>query len=335
MDIALVVPSYATFTGNAASARRILTGLVREGHEGRIVDYETFGPYVPAILSAWEPAIVHAFHARRGAWPIRQHQPLVVSLTGTDTADDLARPDTRGEILEACRAARALVVHAAGAAAPVLALDPSLAPRVRVVPKGVDLPAGPAWSLRKTLSIPDGRTVFLLPAGLREVKGQIDAIEALDGLDVDLVLAGPELDPEYAARVRAAAAGRPWVRFIDIRPLSRMRGAYADADVVLNTSRHEGLSNAILEAMLSAKPVLASDIPANRAVVRPGSTGLLYTGHEGLRAAALRLRDDPGARALMGAAGAIRARAEHDPAAEIRALLEVYREAIESRPGSA
>ena len=47
--------------------------------------------------------------------------------------------------------------------------------------------------------------------------------------------------------------------------------------VVVNSSRSEGMSQALLEAMTLQVPVLARDIPGNRAIVQDGVTGLLFS----------------------------------------------------------
>lgn len=332
MEIALVVPSYfPKITGNAVSAKRILTGLCAAGHQVKIVDVEALGVYVDAVIAAWDPDVTHAFHARRTGFLVRDRRPLVISLTGTDCARDLGREDTRREVLEACRAAQVLVVNHRATAEPLLALEPTLAPKVRVVPKGIG-PLEGEWAMRATLGIPPERRVFVLPGGLRPVKGQLAAIRALDGLDVDLILAGPTLSEEYGAEVRREALPRPWVRIMDVKPHGRMAGVYRDTDVVLNCSESEGLSNAVLEAMSFGRPVLAHDVPGNRELVAPGVTGLLYRDEAEFREMAARLRDDAALRATLGQGGALRARAQHSVEAETRALVEVYREAIAAVP---
>lgn len=49
-----------------------------------------------------------------------------------------------------------------------------------------------------------------------------------------------------------------------------------EADIYVSTSRYEGMPMAVLEAMAWGVPVIASDVPGNRAVVEDGRTGLLY-----------------------------------------------------------
>lgn len=48
-----------------------------------------------------------------------------------------------------------------------------------------------------------------------------------------------------------------------------------DADIFLNTSHFEGQSVAILEALSKALPVIATDVPGNRDLVRNGENGFL------------------------------------------------------------
>jgi glycosyltransferase involved in cell wall biosynthesis len=48
------------------------------------------------------------------------------------------------------------------------------------------------------------------------------------------------------------------------------------ADLLWNGSHYEGQSNVLLEAMQARVPVLATDIPGNRELVRDGETGILF-----------------------------------------------------------
>jgi len=51
--------------------------------------------------------------------------------------------------------------------------------------------------------------------------------------------------------------------------------AYQSADCYLNLSSYEGMPNTILEAMSCGLPIIASDIPPHRALIRNGVTGAL------------------------------------------------------------
>lgn len=59
-------------------------------------------------------------------------------------------------------------------------------------------------------------------------------------------------------------------------PTNDPRLAMKSADIMLSTSRWEGMPLAILEAMSEGLPVIASNVAGNRDIVMDGSTGLLF-----------------------------------------------------------
>lgn len=73
-------------------------------------------------------------------------------------------------------------------------------------------------------------------------------------------------------------------------------------------SRSEGISNAILEAMASALPVLATRVGGNPELVRHGQTGYLVPADapQSLAQRLLQLAQDPGLARVMGRAGRVR-----------------------------
>ena len=86
---------------------------------------------------------------------------------------------------------------------------------------------------------------------------------------------------------------------------SDMKRFYAMADCVVLPSYHEGMSNVLLEAAASGRPLITSDIPGCREAVEPGVSGYLCPARDAdaLYAAMRRLLELPSAqRAAMGAA---------------------------------
>jgi glycosyltransferase involved in cell wall biosynthesis len=75
--------------------------------------------------------------------------------------------------------------------------------------------------------------------------------------------------------------------------------------VSVQSSFSEGMPNAVLEAMLAARPVVATDIPGMREVVQHEITGYLVPPLDpaGLAAAIARLLEDPELATRLGAAG--------------------------------
>ena len=146
-------------------------------------------------------------------------------------------------------------------------------------------------SLHDALGVATSTRVFLLPAGLRPVKDVLWAADAVEervkalassskktvssSSSPAFVLAvlGPSLDAPYASLVaqkaRASYGAEGARAFTQMPPVARrvaleyMRAAAG----VLNTSLSEGQSGALLEAAALGTPVLARDVPGNRALL--------------------------------------------------------------------
>lgn len=87
---------------------------------------------------------------------------------------------------------------------------------------------------------------------------------------------------------------------------SDMKHFYAMADCVVLPSYHEGMSNVLLEAAASGRPLITSDIPGCREAVEPGVSGYLCSARDAdaLYAAMRRFAELPHAqRAAMGRCG--------------------------------
>jgi len=182
-------------------------------------------------------------------------------------------------------------------------------------------------------------TVALVARMLRD-KGVLDAVAAIRrlrsrGLAIELELAGPT-DPGNAGSLSAQTLSRlaaePGIRWLgdvaDVRTVWR-RAAIA----VLPTSYGEGVPKALLEAAACARPIIASDVPGCREVVRPGETGLLVPPRDiaALAEAIAALAADPALRLNMGRAG--RSLVECHFAEEIvaRETAALYRAALAER----
>jgi glycosyltransferase involved in cell wall biosynthesis len=299
--------------GNRTTAERLAAGLRARGFSASIREAGD----LPA--ASGPPTIYHALHAL-GAGPAALHRArpgvdsVVVTLTGTDAGDGPS-PDLAA-VLGRCDAV--VTFHPDPVAAAII-IPPGMAPL-------------PGRSRRATWGVSADDTVFLLPAGVRPVKDPSFALAPLgrlraEGRPVRLLIAGPARDADETADLvaRLRAAG-PWASYLGEVARARMGDLYRSADVVLNTSRVEGLSNAVLEAMACARPVLVSDILGNRAAVEDGRSGLLYRAGdaEDFAAKAARLADDPALRRRLGRAGARHVAVHFAPDAEIERLIGLY-----------
>lgn len=128
---------------------------------------------------------------------------------------------------------------------------------------------------RRHVALPVGK-LLLTVARLQPWKGIAPSIHALSHLpDLHLVIAGdgPMLNPLREEAVQSGISDR--VHFLGRLDAHELAIYYRAADYVLLYSAYEGLSHVLLEALSYGTPVLASDIPGNRELVKHGENGLL------------------------------------------------------------
>jgi phosphatidylinositol alpha-mannosyltransferase len=202
--------------------------------------------------------------------------------------------------------------------------------RYRIVPNGVHLAAdqdGAPDTQIETAS--DGPLRILFIGQAVERKGLpvlLRAFEALrEQVPATLTLVGA--DPEEVAHMMLDDRG---VQALGKVSESRKLAELARADVLCAPSLHgESFGMVLTEALAASTPVIASDIPGYRDVVRDGIDGLLTPPGDALALAeALRsLALDPAARARLS--GAARLRAERFAWPHVAAeVLDRYEQAI-------
>ena len=101
----------------------------------------------------------------------------------------------------------------------------------------------------------------------------------------------------------------------------------AEADVVVVTSRAEGIPLIVLEAMATAKPVVCSAVGAVSEALDPATGILIQPGPDAARrfASALqRLLEDPGLCEAMGQAARRKVEAEYDQRRSRRAYADLF-----------
>ena len=176
-------------------------------------------------------------------------------------------------------------------------------------------------------------TVIGTLARLDRIKGLdllLGAAATLPGTRLQLVGEGPERDALAAQAERLGVAGR--VQFV---PWSDgARRLLGEMDVFVLPSRNEGFPLSIVEAMLAARPVVATDVGSVREAVVDGETGYVVPPDDepALRDALSRLVGDPELRRRMGDAGRARALRLFTAEAMARAFEQVY-ERLGARAG--
>lgn len=127
--------------------------------------------------------------------------------------------------------------------------------RIRVVPLGATPPVGAAAPASRLAELGLNGSFVLQVGRIEKRKNQAAALAAVERLDgVTLAVAGPEKDPELAAKLRASPRARVLGR-VDQPTLELL---YRRASAVVVPSLYEGFGLPVLEALARGKVVVAA-----------------------------------------------------------------------------
>jgi len=195
-------------------------------------------------------------------------------------------------------------------------------------------PNGVTAGLRAELGLGPADRLLLAVGNLYPVKGHLDLVVAL----AQLAARHPTLHAAIAGRgaveplLRHEAAARGVTHRLHLLGLRGDIGnLLASADVFVLPSHSEGLPLALLEAMFTARPIVATRVGEVPAVLAEGNAGLLVDpgSPEQLTLAIDLLLGDAALARALGARAQARAEAEFHVSRMVARYADLYRNALD------
>lgn len=223
---------------------------------------------------------IHVHHGYFGAWIAMTAARLLnvtysLTLHGSDLLVDGVFLDTKLEHCQFCATVseynrRHILKH----------FPATRAEKISVSRLGVEV-AEPPESLRR-VNGRRGHTFTLVAVGrLHAVKDHAFLVRACArlrdrGLNFDCAIAGDGPDRKDLELLIQKSQLQGWVELLGHVDRSQRDALYSRADVVVLTSRSEGIPLVLMEAMARGRIVLAPSITGIPEIVLPGKTGFLY-----------------------------------------------------------
>jgi glycosyltransferase involved in cell wall biosynthesis len=266
------------------------------------------------------PVVVHTIHA----FPVNDRMPRLERRLLLAVERLAARCTDR--VIAVCHAN----------ADEALALRIARRKQLRVVVSGVpvgEVLRGDGSRARVTFGIPRDTPVVGTVTRLMEQKAPLDFVAAARRVlarapEAHVLIVG---DGPLRAAVEAAVGNERRIHLLGYR--SDVPDLLAAMDVVAFSSLWEGLGRALTEAVLTARPVVATAVNGVPDLVVDGITGhLVPPGRPDLLAdRILEVLARPDRGAALGAAGAARVAGRFDVGSMLAGVDEVYREALAAR----
>ena len=280
--IALVTPAGPTRrTGNRISGNRWARILHASGHR-------------VAALDRYERErcdLLIALHARRSHPSIRQFhdrhpdKPIIVVLTGTDLYRDIHVDEDSRESLRL--ATRLVVLQRKG----LDELDPALHEKTRVIYQSAPARPGRPGDRRRQFTV-------TAVGHMRPEKDPFRTAMAVRSLPrtsrIQVVHIGAAFGDSFLRRAEREAERNPRYRWLGDLPHWKTRQLLANSHLTSITSRMEGSSNVLCEALASGVPMAASRISGLIGTLGDDYPGYYELGDTaGLKRLLLRAENDP------------------------------------------
>ncbi len=254
MKIKLITPSSADLiNGNHITALRLEQILTNIGNQVTISkEYRDEPVDLMIALHAWR-----SFNSIKRFHELYPNHPLVIVLTGTDLYQHIKFSE------EACQslhwASRLIVLQNQG----LEELSPDLRKKARVIYQSV-APQPRPTSYLEVFSQDDFNVLVI--ANLRPEKDPLRTALATRNLPNDSKIQvfhiGIPLSQEYLERIKLAELENSRYHYLGGFSYEKTQQAIASASLVCITSRLEGGSNVLCEALALGTPVITTNIPS-------------------------------------------------------------------------
>jgi glycosyltransferase involved in cell wall biosynthesis len=209
-------------------------------------------------------------------------------------------------------------------------VDPA---RVHTIYNGLDLSR---WSKPRTPRDPSSGLLVATVGNIRHVKGHDILIRAAAIVVsrfpcVRFSVAGAVLEEDYFAQLQDLIKDLDLTaNFSFVGDVTDLHLYLASADIFVLPSRSEGFSNALIEAMAAALPLVASNVGGNGEAIQQGVNGLLVPADDPapLADAIVSLLANPGLANSMGANGREIAAQRFTTEAMMNETVAIYRQVL-------
>ena len=301
---------------------------------------------LPAVLRRLRPVVVQAFLPRSNcaACFFRGSAGVPIVIASHRYAGSATWNYDVGQAFEAvlCRRADVNLANSVGVAQHLRRRLRLPAGTIDIVANGVE-PLSPETcrrdrtAARRDLELGDEELAIVKVANLWPYKGYQDLIEALArvrdaGVETRAFFIGGDRGFGTVLSAQIAELGlSDTIRFLGER--SDVCALLPAFDIYVSASRGEGMSNAVMEAMQHALPIVGSRVAGTPELLDHGAAGCLFEPGDvnGLADAILDLARDPAKRRRLGAAAEVRIREEFSEELMVRRTLEVYARAARAR----
>jgi len=281
--------------------------------------------------------LVHAFFGFPTGWLCyrsRDELPYIISLRGSDVPGYNIRLGLDYKLMTGLfrriwSCAAAVVANSEGLRRLALEFMPTL--DIVVIPNGIDTekyypsqkqePAKPIKALTVCRLISRKRIDLLI-----EAVGQTREL----GLDVRLNIAGEGNLMETLKKLANELKVADRVTFMGRVPAEQMPQVYRDNDIFVMSSAHEGMSNAMLEAMASGLPIITTRCEGVEELVADNGVVVEQAQPEEIARAIKKLADNPQTLRQMSLASRERAALYSWPSVAAR-YIRCYQQVLQSR----